>query len=282
MVELDDFPYVFFMRRISEEMEKLGIEGAYYRSSAFPLTDPKDWLMLIHLINEDYLDIINKKTAETTDASLWLFTRLDNARKKIGSPPVLSKLPREVLTQLSDTLQKEAQTLLEDKNKEIQKYTPNHTIVIEFSRGGPSQATFPLPYPYGYEHALPHLDKKILGSSKILYIQVPPEESRRKNEERKDPNNLGSILHHYVPLTVMHTDYGCDDMPYLTEHSERPGYITIQKDSQYYYIPISIIENHMDDTSIFRQKKSNWNKKNILSFQKKLQYSLKELIENGN
>jgi hypothetical protein len=282
MVELDDFPYVFFMRRISEEMEKMGLEGAYYRSSAFPLTDPKDWLMLIHLINEDYQDIINKKPTESENAALWLFERLDKAREKIGSTPVLRSLSKEVINQLSDILQKEAQKILEDKNKEIQKYTQNHTIVIEFSRGGPIQATLPLPYPYGYEHALPHLDKKILDSSKILYIQVSPEDSRRKNEERKDPDDLGSILHHYVPLTVMHTDYGCDDILYLKEHSDRPGYIIIEKDLQNHYIPISIMENHMDDTSVFRQNKANWNKKNILNFQKKLKLSLKELTESTN
>ncbi len=56
-VQLDDFPYVHLMRRISDELTTRGYEGPYFLSSQLPFRDPRDWGTLIELLNEDYADL---------------------------------------------------------------------------------------------------------------------------------------------------------------------------------------------------------------------------------
>ena len=46
-VQLDDFPYVHIMRRVSDELTARGHEGMFFISPALPFRDPVDWLTLI-------------------------------------------------------------------------------------------------------------------------------------------------------------------------------------------------------------------------------------------
>ena len=59
-VQLDDFPYVHIMRRVSDELTERGHPGAFFVSPALPFRNPIDWLTLIELINEDYDDLVNR------------------------------------------------------------------------------------------------------------------------------------------------------------------------------------------------------------------------------
>ena len=80
------------------------------------------------------------------------------------------------------------------------------TLIIEFSRGGPS----------GYRNALEHLSPEILRRAAALYISVSFEESWRRNIARYDEKQQGGILTHSVPREEMESTYGTDDWDTLT------------------------------------------------------------------
>ena len=65
-----------------------------------------------------------------------------------------------------------------------------HTVLIEFSRGSEHG---------GYREAYPHLSDPILEQAAIFYIDVPYEESLRKNRRRFNPDRPDSILEHGLP-----------------------------------------------------------------------------------
>ena len=276
MVQLDDFPYVFFMRRISEELDKRGVDPIFYQSKALPLTDPRDWKMLIKLINEDYEDIINKKEIEEDSASLWLFDRLDGAAIKIGKEPALSELDKDIREEIAKVLEDEAKIILNNKIAEITKANGNNTVVIEFARGGALTSSMPLPTPYGYENSLNELSETILNRAKILYVDVTPQESRIRNEKRFDKNNPSSILNHKVPITVMYKDYGTDDMKWLLQVSDKPNTIKINGKKEH-YIPTYVLDNTRDKTSFARASKNSWSTNEMDTFHKSLKNSLKEV-----
>jgi hypothetical protein len=69
-------------------------------------------------------------------------------------------------------------------------YAEKITTMIEFSRGTEHG---------GYESAFRHLSEEILEKACVLYIDVPYEESLRKNRRRFNPNRPDSILEHGLP-----------------------------------------------------------------------------------
>ena len=69
-------------------------------------------------------------------------------------------------------------------------YAENMTTLIEFSRGTEHG---------GYESAFHHLSEEIIEKACVLYIDVPYEESLRKNRRRFNPNLPDSILEHGLP-----------------------------------------------------------------------------------
>jgi hypothetical protein len=69
-------------------------------------------------------------------------------------------------------------------------YAENMTTIIEFSRGSEH---------VGYETAFRSLSDDVLEKACVLYIDVPYEESLRKNRRRFNPNRPDSILEHGLP-----------------------------------------------------------------------------------
>ena len=63
--QLDDFPYVHLMRRISQELRALGEDPLFFATDEASWREPLDWLTLVHLINDDFAQI-------DTDAELKL------------------------------------------------------------------------------------------------------------------------------------------------------------------------------------------------------------------
>ncbi|HLE01261.1 MAG TPA: hypothetical protein VJB59_13445 [Bdellovibrionota bacterium] len=257
-VQLDDFPYVHIMRCIDEELQKRGHERVYFQSSERPFLDPKDWGTLIALINEDHADLLAKRIHEPKSAAANLFQRLDTASKAVGAKPRLAGVPAAIKAAVADALEAECRKMLDEKNENSSTDLTGKTTVIEFARGGAHGSTLPLKAPFGYQYSLACLSDEILRKAKILYVWVTPEESRRKNQARANPNDPGSILHHGVPIEVMMNDYGCDDMEWLEKNSDKPGTVTIRTHGRTYHLPIARFDNRVDKTSFIRDDRSVW------------------------
>jgi hypothetical protein len=257
-VQLDDYPYVHMMRRVSQELRTRGHDGVFFDSDELPMKEPRDWGTLVELLNEDFDDLLQRRRPSPASAATWLLDRFDAARRRVGAPQALAALPANVRAGLVATLEKEAGQLLADKNAGIPDSLEGRTIVIEAARGGPDRAALPLPAPLGYRYSLATFSDAILSRASILYVWVTPEESRRKNTERTDPNDPGSILHHGVPTAVMLGDYGCDDMEWLIQHSDRPDTVRIETRGAAYHLPVARFDNRVDKTTFVRADRAAW------------------------
>ncbi|MDA8242790.1 MAG: hypothetical protein M0025_01545 [Elusimicrobia bacterium] len=262
-LQLDDFPYVHMMRRADDELAKLGKARMFFKAGDRPFIDAKDWGTLIHLLNEDYRDLMKKNVVKAASAADLLMKRIDKAGEKAKVAPRLAKLDADTWKKVSAALEKEARAMLDEKHAAYPASFDGKTIVIEAARGGPDKSSFPLQDPLGYQYSLRELDPEILKKAVILYVWVTPEESRRKNTARTDPNDPGSILHHGVPMEVMLNDYGCDDMDWLEKNSEVPGTITIRQAGKAFHLPIGRFDNRVDKTSFLRVEKKDWNPKMV-------------------
>ena len=273
-LQLDDFPYVHFMRRIDESLVELGKERIYYPGEE-PFNDARDWGTLIHLLNEDYKDMHTRAKVTTDHVAEHLFNRIDKASEVVGLPPRMALLDKEIRLKVADMLEEEARVMLKEKESQYPDTFDGKTIVIECARGGPDGSALPLTGSYGYQYSLPEFCPEILEEAAILYIWVTPEESRRKNNERANPDDPGSNLFHGVPMSVMLGDYGVDDMQYLREHSEVENTITVNSLGKTYHLPIGVFDNRVDKTSFLRQDKENWDEASV----KDMTESIKEATD---
>ena len=275
--QLDDYPYVHLMRRIDDELAALGKSRAFFEAPDRSFQNPMDWGTLIQLLNEDYDDMVARRQFSPASSALHLFERYDAAAKKAGAPVRLGSLDAATRNALAAKLEKEAADLLRDK---IAGYPPSlegRTLVVEFARGGPDKSSYPLPRGFGYLHSLGQLSKALLEDASILYIWVTPEESRRKNHERTDPNDPGSILHHGVPLSVMLNDYGTDDLSWMEERGGKPGVIVVEAHGKKFELPIARFDNRVDKTSFIRKDRKDWKPEEVLAVHQGLKGALDQL-----
>jgi len=257
-VQLDDYPYVHMMRRVSQELRTRGHDGVFFDSDDLPMKEPRDWGTLIELLNEDFADLLARRRATPSSAATWLLDRFDAARRKVGVTPALGALPAPLRAEIVGALEPEAAKLVREKNEGVPPSLEGRTVVIEAARGGPDGAALPLPAPLGYRYSLAAFSDEILSRASILYVWVTPEESRRKNHERTDPNDPGSILNHGVPMAVMLGDYGCDDMAWLIEHSDRPDTVRVETRGRTFHLPVARFDNRADKTTFVRAERAAW------------------------
>jgi hypothetical protein len=276
-VQLDDFPYVHMMRRIDDELAALGKPRIYFASPEQPFRNPLDWGTLTQLLNEDFDYLTARPSKEPASASLHLFDRLDRASQAVGAPARMAGLDQETKQTIAGPLEKEARELWDERKPGQKIDLKGRTLVIEFARGGPQGSKMPLSAPFGYQHSLGILSKHILAKACILYVWVTPEESRRKNENRTDPNNPGSILHHGVPIEVMLNDYGCDDMDWLEANAERKGTVTVKAHNKTFHLPIARFDNRVDKTSFLRAEAKKWKKEDVAAVHDGLKGALTKL-----
>jgi len=262
-VQLDDYPYVHLMRRTSQELRTRGQDGLFFDSDELPMKEPRDWGTLIELLNEDFDDLLGRRRAAPATAADWLFDRFDAARRKVGARPALGQLEPAVRREVARALEAECAELLRDKNAGIPDSLKGRTVVIEFARGGPDRSTLPLPAPLGYRYSFAALSEAILSRASVLYVWVTPEESRRKNIERTDPNDPGSILHHGVPMAVMLGDYGCDDMDWLLQQSDRPDTVRVEAHGRTWHLPVGRFDNRVDKTTFVRGDRAQWKEADV-------------------
>jgi hypothetical protein len=107
------------------------------------------------------------------------------------------------------------------------------TIILEFSRGSEHG---------GYRSAFNHLSKEILQDLAILYVDVPWEESLRKNRRRFNPDRPDSILEHGLPDEKLERLYRETDWHDLIKG--QPNKLTIQSVEVPY-----VIFNNSDDVT---------------------------------
>lgn len=261
-LQLDDFPYVHMMRRIDDELQAIGESRVFYPGEE-PFIDGRDWGTLCALLNEDYLDLLNRNVVRTDSAAKLLFARYERAAAAAGIPSRLGALKKETVEYLAGKLEAEAREMLDAKHAGYPESFEDKTIIIECARGGPDGSSMPLTGTFGYQYSLPMFAPEILEDAVILYIWVTPEESRRKNADRADPNDPGSNLHHGVPLAVMLGDYGCDDMEYLVKTAEVKNTVTVKAHGKTYNVPIGIFDNRVDKTSFLRETPDKWDAEKV-------------------
>lgn len=258
-VQLDDFPYVHLMRCIDQALAAEGESRVFFSEAEGLFIDGRDWGLLIELINEDYAELTAPKAAPAPEMAVKaLFERVDRAGERLGISPRLVQLDAAMLQKLDGHLRAEAEAQLREKAKLQVDSLAGKTVIIEFARGGPEGGPLPIEAPQGYAHSLACLSPEILKRASVLYVWVSPEESRRKNRARADPNDPGSILNHGVPEVVMREEYGMDDMAWLLSQSQSPGCIEIQRDGETYRLPVSRFDNREDATSFVRDRPSAW------------------------
>lgn len=257
-LQLDDFPYVHFMRRIDEELTELGQARIFYPSNDQPFVDDRDWGTLIELLNADYFDLMDRVRVDAASMALWLFDRIDRASLAAGMAPRIALLDAETRKAIAAKLEDEAVEIREKVEGQYRESYEGMTLVVECARGGADGTQPPLQGGHGYQYSLLRFSPKLLADAAILYIWVTPEESRRKNDARANPDDPGSNLFHGVPLAVMLGDYGVDDMPYLREQSEVENTITVAAHGRTYHLPIGVFDNRVDKTSFLRGEPGEW------------------------
>lgn len=108
------------------------------------------------------------------------------------------------------------------------------TVILEFSRGSEHG---------GYKNAFQHLSGEILKDLAILYVDVPWEESLRKNRRRYNPDRPDSILEHGLSDEKLERLYRDTDWNELIEG--QPDYLMIKD----YQVPYVVFENADDVTT---------------------------------
>lgn len=122
---------------------------------------------------------------------LWTWFEEDAIREKIlHQPRIHTDAAGYFLHQYQWDLLIERISLDYEKKLRDADYHDRCSAIIEFSRGTEHG---------GYTSAFQHLSDAILANAVIVYIDVPYEESLRKNRKRFNPARPDSILEHGLP-----------------------------------------------------------------------------------
>jgi len=122
---------------------------------------------------------------------LWTWFEEDALLEKIGQPRLFTDQEGYFLhNSLWDLLIERIGLEYEKKLRNIPEYEEKYSTLVEFSRGSEHG---------GYRAAFAHLSPRMLQKMAVLYVDVPFEESLRKNRKRFNPDNPDSILEHSLP-----------------------------------------------------------------------------------
>jgi hypothetical protein len=266
-VQLDDYPYVHLQLCVDEALVALDQPRAYHAPETHgrngPFYDPLELCALVEILNEDYHELREGRITRPDHAGRALLDKLDAASVRAGTNAKLAGLTAEVRAAVAERVDAEARAHFDSWADHGAGDLTGKTIVIEFARGGPAGAPFPLPTGYGYLASLSQLSPEILERASVLYLWVTPEESQRKNKARHRPDGDASILFHTTPASVMETEYGTCDMDWLAEQSSVPGTLTLERDGATYRVPFARFDNRVDLTSFLRDEPETWRQEDI-------------------
>ncbi|MDF1562920.1 MAG: hypothetical protein P1V51_07740 [Deltaproteobacteria bacterium] len=278
-VQLDDYPYVEFMREVDEVTDKILHLGCiFFEDHDRSFADEHEWGTLVELLNEDYADLVAQKDTTSDHPALDLFARIDAAQQRAGAKIKLGRLPQDVLDVMDVQLDKAARKVNDHKVALCKAgLKADETLVIEFARGGP-EGPMPLDPPFGYAYCVSRLSPQILREAAVLNVWVDPEESRRKNFARAvpPPGVDDTSIYHGVPLCVMLDDYGCDDMEWLLETSGKPDHIRIDAHGETFMLRTARFDNRDDKTTFVREEP--WDDADVKTIHDELKRAMDLLI----
>ena len=96
---------------------------------------------------------------------------------------------------------------------------------------------------------------------------------------RHDPDDPGSILHHGVPMAVMYSDYGCDDMAWLLETSDRPHTVRVEGEGRVWHLPLGRFDNREDLTTFIRDDLGHWQPADVAKLRAGMEDAFRKLHE---
>jgi hypothetical protein len=113
-------------------------------------------------------------------------------------------------------------------------YHRTTTAIFEFARGSEHG---------GWREAYPNLSDDVLSKACTVYINVPWEESLRKNRKRHRPGKEDSILHHSLEDKKMEMLYKESDWDEFSKKD--PKYLNVRN----FKVPYVVFENMPDKTT---------------------------------
>ncbi len=137
----------------------------------------------------------------------------------------------------------------ERRLRDHDRYHETHTAMFEFARGSQHG---------GFAAAYPYLSASVLARACAMYIHVTWEESRRKNERRRNPAKPDSILEHALEMRKMEflykesdwREFSAPDPEYLRVRTlpwpQRDGKETLAERD--FRVPYAVFENMPEKT----------------------------------
>lgn len=166
---------------------------------------------------------------------LWTWFEEDALLEKMGHPRLHTDAEGYFLGQhLWDLLIERIGLEFQKRLRDIPDYAAQYSTLVEFSRGKEHG---------GYRSAFAHLSDPMLNKMAILYVNVPWEESLRKNRKRFNPDKPDSILEHALPDAKLERLYKEVDWDEITAGD--PEHITIREN----LVPYVVFDNRDDVTT---------------------------------
>ena len=80
-------------------------------------------------------------------------------------------------------------------------------------------------------------------------------------------------------MAVMLGDYGCDDMDWLIQHSDRPDTVQLESHGRTYHLPVARFDNRRDKTTFVRAERSRWKAEDVAALHSGLGGALERLAQ---
>lgn len=166
---------------------------------------------------------------------LWTWFEEDALLERMGHPRLHTDKDGYFLDQyLWDLLIERMGLEYQKRLRDIPNYEEEYSTLVEFSRGKEHG---------GYRSAFDHLSPMMLEKMAVLYVDVPWEESLRKNRKRFNPEKPDSILEHALPDAKLERLYKEIDWKEVSSASTTHLVMQGQK------VPYVVFENADDVTT---------------------------------